>query len=481
MLFAALWLVAVAVVAFSTGWLAVPAPVSGDRIKKSAPGIPMAEAGNVIPGANHELDWSAFLFSVKQMTTEECIAALGAEADREEIERLRFLDWARRDPVAAIIAAGEDQEKRRDAFWTAAESKPQEALDFLKQHTELPLEGNILARFIGRWAKRDIEAVKEAMMDPYWRTLVGADMELLADMTSKIGGYWPKDDPTGWVRWIAEVGMTDPRQFAYLSEICLGRNLDTSQIRSLTTFAEMPPGLQRDAALAVVCEVIPTNLAMSALDLVSSENRVMVAASIAKAMNDPVEAMQWFAELAPRDPPAEGSLFDKYSLPIGEWLSSPVPGGIEHLSEWPAWLRDQVVESANGALSGELALAFSAPEAIAEKVQEWAHEDAEQTEAASQWIGSIDPADPGRDAAIVGLVRGVANEDPGGAYAWAQSIADPVLRERQLRVTISLLAERDAAAAQVALEDARGGGMLSADALASLTEEIQGRAEEGTQ
>lgn len=467
-------LVAAAVGAFGVGWfLSYPYAKIDARSPSAQSHAPSQDSISIRPPESEtETDWTEFFASVRKMTTENCIAALDGEVSRDEVAHLRLLELARRDPVAAFDQVRNDEGLRWDVLLAAAETKPEEALKLVVKLVKSG-DATYLYEFFGRWASHDLGATRRAIKDPFWSNFLNSDLGSLSDLAHRVGGYWPKDDPAGWICWLAELGVKNRNDFGTFSGYIALAGPELSGIRSLAAFKAMQPGLQRDLALATACAYMPTDAAMSALELelVSDENRVLVAASIANGMKDPAEAIRWFAEQAPQDLPVEKSVFKANAdLPIHRWLEAPVPKGIEQLSEWPEWLQQLVIDADSGELGVEIALAVAPPESIATKVLEWVSNDRKNVEAVSQWVGAIDAGDPGRDGAITGLIRGVANDDPGGAYAWAKSISDPDIRERQLRVTISLLAERNADAARMALQDAIDEGVLSdigSDALES--------------
>ena len=82
--------------------------------------------------------------------------------------------------------------------------------------------------------------------------------------------------------------------------------------------------------------------------------------------------------------------------------------------------------------------------------REWAAED---PHAVGEWLLELPPG-TGRDRSTVGLVLNLAKADPGGAFGWALQIDDPALRERYVRLSISVLADNEPAAAMTALESA---------------------------
>lgn len=87
------------------------------------------------------------------------------------------------------------------------------------------------------------------------------------------------------------------------------------------------------------------------------------------------------------------------------------------------------------------------PETYEKFVVGWAYTD---SRSASEWIASLESG-PRRDRAVAGLLAHITTTNPDAAFVWAQSIADPKLRERLISPTLKEWAKLDPEAA----EDAR--------------------------
>ncbi|MDA0811093.1 MAG: hypothetical protein O3C21_01685 [Verrucomicrobia bacterium] len=461
-----IFLAGVAVAAVATGaglalWMNDGAGVSPSRTVNAATGIGKSGAGTA--GPYSDAQWAAAMDAILNMSARDVAMAAGLEPDSEETELLRYAEWGRRDPVAAIAAAGKDFTLIEQALWAAAETKPTIAVELLKTFTTPPFEvfdgdvNRLISNFFLHWARYDLDAARFSLADSHWRSLTGGEYELLDDLTRGIGTFWPKDDAEGWVRWMAEFAVDEPADVEYFMEAVGWGEVDFSRPLSLATFSDITEGPSKDAALlfALLSEV-PATAPMKAMEMVSTEQCAAAAAIIAEGIADPAEALHWLGQHAPRERPAEESLFHTlwhFDSLLRKWTEagSAIDSDI---TSWPAWLQQLVIEAAPGPETLSAALAVSdegtRSDTLTAGMQEWSAKD---PAAASAWLTDLGSDNLSRDAATAGLVLGTANGDPEGALAWARTIDDPALRDRCLRAAKGHLAKEDPSTAWTVFDD----------------------------
>ena len=429
-------------------------------------------------------DWRRILPLVKSLTANDLIRICGI-GDADEAEAMRFAEWGARDPAAAIAAAGGNFLLIEQAAWAAAETQPEVAVELLKPFTTPPFrvfDGDVdrlISEFFELWANNDHDAAKRALQDDHWKSLAdGKDFELLDDLTRGVGKYWPEDNPAGWVRWMAEFAVDGRDDFSYFTRAVSWGRPQSHKVSDIGQLVGMHNPVARDAAIAEVCQGLSDLEKIKALEAVSSENRVFIASRIAEAIENPMDALRWFAEQAPSQRPASESFFSKdggAGMIIQRWAGTAQPISTEEFQYWPGWLQEDIAgfRSVSESLAADTALAIVEPQQRSPAVVEVPQWGAKDPAMASDWLSALDSGSD-RDAAAAGLVYGSVTSDPGGALAWAKSVSDKTLRERSLRLAISVIADRDPAAARFALDSAQ----VSVEARVSLMRYIQSKEEE---
>ncbi|MFT4550401.1 MAG: hypothetical protein ACI8XO_003630 [Verrucomicrobiales bacterium] len=480
-----------AIACFAFGWaLARWSPVVPDADSETGP---TASVDPSAPIEDTEIELDSIVHASER---------LQVPLNKQEKLELKYAQWAERSPRAAIDAAfkhlpdGYDERgvALEAAVRTVAEKDPDLALlivlpyldDLERDSPPRDMDGRIaLSALFGTYATGDHRAAAHAvaqcpagLADPWDFTRYGSfgdGRSPLLYAAGKVAKHWPNDDFPAQVVWAAELCIGEfegPYDYTWLVdegwEAFEAAGGELSSV--LAKVAEIGDEMARDCVLFDVIDRADPELIRRAIPLLSEERRGQGWASLASAIEDPIEAMQLVIEhweaigdatviddiggLVGVDPSAQLIALDLF-------LTLPEPGQQRLLESW-AWeagvpedpFDSERVFAANDDL---LAIIEALPggetksRAVGALAQSWV---AAEPEAASRWVASLPEGSGARDAAVASLVREIAVDAPDTATTWAATIADRALRERYLRVALRQYVRSDPDAAVGAIHAA---------------------------
>ena len=418
-----------------------PAPTLdlAPAVASSAASVPNSTEGNGVP--------------VLDMVTGHGLAhAVSRKLSREERERLRFGDWALRDPRAALEAAMARIEENGDSddehlmslvdtvIRCVVETDPDLALE-LGRIADSGCGYSYVGVVFTAWPEERLGEVPAILMEMKDSGGAGSDYQTLGHAATLIANRWPADDSEALLVWVVQVfagiSSSDTSVTRAMGERTLGG------VGFLSTIPEEPNEARLLALKAVIRQ--DPQLGLTGLDLVDEEHRTEALYFITNKIfdDDPESGLRFLRDLfhelydAESDTFVESSgsaleslMWDITDAYFGEELDPkvlrelPVPARNFFLIDVPP-AEDAQWVSMQGNTTGASRHAFWLS-------GYWAKED---PQAVAEWLTDMDPGIT-RDHAIAGFVRSISEDDPAAGTDWADAIAEPALRERFMRVAL---------------------------------------------
>ena len=370
----------------------------------------------------------------------------------EESERLRFGDWALRDPRAALEAAlarfeGEDYDRQHihslieTVMLVVAKANPDLALELGRIADTSSYDHYYVEEIFTVWPEERLEEVPGILLEMKKDEVLGSDHGRSRDAALVIAKRWPADDSEALLGWVVQVFADVYDSNTWVTEVMGDRTL--GGVGVLNTIPEVPTEARLLALKAIIRQ--DPQLGLTGLDLVDQEHRTEVLYYTANRLfdDDPQSALQFvndhFHQLF--DPgraslaESSGDAYDyleeeveyaisEEELDLGDFADLPIPILHAFGVEVPTPDEAQWVSS--------LENTDAASSRAFEVSQRWADED---PRASAEWLAGMEEGAT-RDHAIAGFVRSISRDDPAAGTEWADAIAEPELRERFMRVAL---------------------------------------------